>query len=158
VLSVAAVVVVIVLMIVINSPSHPSGSGPALISPSASGRPPATAPVTATARSTPVVTLPTSQPSATSAPRLPVTVLNNSRIHHLAARVAAQLRAAGWPVARVGNYTGRIAASTVYFGRGEEPSARSLAARFGQIKRVLPRFAGLPGNGLTLVVTRDWTG
>ena len=43
--------------------------------------------------------------------------------------------------------------------RGPAPAlqrqqAREVAAAFG-IPRVLPRFAGLPGSGLTVVVTRD---
>jgi len=83
-------------------------------------------------------------------------VLNNSRRTGLASDVAAQLRAKGWPIAKVGNYRGRIAMTTVYYAPGQLPQARELAREFPQIERVEPRFDGLPGQGLTLVVTRDW--
>ena len=120
------------------SPS-PSGSAPS------AAAPPATEPSA------------TQSPAPTAAALLPVTVLNNSRIFHLAAHVAADLRAHGWPVRMTGNFTGRIRATTVYYAPGERASAERLAHAFAQIRRVEPRFAGLPGQGLTLVVTRDWT-
>jgi hypothetical protein len=88
---------------------------------------------------------------------LPVTVLNNSRIFHLAARVTADLRAHGWPVRKTGNFTGRVTSTTIYYAPGQRASARRLAREFSQIRRIEPRFAGLPGHGLTLVVTRDWS-
>jgi len=83
-------------------------------------------------------------------------VLNNSRRSGLASDVAAQLHAKGWPIAKVGNYRGRLAMTTVYYAPGQLPQARELAREFPQIERIEPRFAGLPGQGLTLVVTRDW--
>jgi hypothetical protein len=86
-----------------------------------------------------------------------VTVLNNSRHQHLAADVAAQLAAHGWPIRKTGNFTGRIIATTVYYSSGQRASAQRLAREFHQIRRVEPRFRGLPGSGLTLVVTRDWS-
>jgi hypothetical protein len=84
-------------------------------------------------------------------------VLNNSRRQGLASDVAAQLRAKGWPVAKVGNYRGRVAETTVYYLPGQLPQAHELVREFPQIHRILPRFRGLPGSGLTLVVTRDWS-
>lgn len=99
----------------------------------------------------------TQPPAQTQAARLPVTVLNNSRRQHLAADVAAQLAAHGWPIRRVGNFTGRIIATTAYYGPGQRASAERLAREFHQIRRVEPRFRGLPGTGLTLVLTRDWS-
>jgi len=84
-------------------------------------------------------------------------VLNNSRRSGLGHEVAAELRAKGWPIAKVGNYRGRVAVTTVYYLPGQLPQARELAREFPQIRRLAPRFAGLPGSGLTLVVTRDWS-
>jgi hypothetical protein len=84
-------------------------------------------------------------------------VLNNSRISHLASRVAAQLAAKGWPIRRTGNFRGQVAMTTVYFAPGQKAAAQRLARDFSQVRRVRPRFAGLPGVGLTLVVTRDWS-
>ena len=86
-----------------------------------------------------------------------LTVLNNSRIPDLAAGAAARYRSAGWPVRLVGSFRGRIVATTVYYAAGQREQARQVAAQFG-VPRVLPRFAGLPGSGLTVVVTRDRTG
>jgi len=83
-------------------------------------------------------------------------VLNNSRRQHLAKHVAAELAAKGWPIRKTGNFTGRIIATTVYYAPGQRAAAERLAHEFGQIRRVEPRFRGLPGTGLTLVVTRDW--
>jgi len=83
-------------------------------------------------------------------------VLNNSRRQHLAATVAAQLAAKGWPIRKTGTFTGRVRATTVYYAAGQRAAAERLAAQFSQIRRVEPRFRGLPGTGLTLVVTRDW--
>ena len=85
---------------------------------------------------------------------MPVTVLNNSRFTGLARRAAARYRAGGWLVAVTGNFTGRLRATTVYFAPGQQGSASRFARQFG-VARVLPRFPGLPGYGLTVVLTRD---
>jgi hypothetical protein len=89
---------------------------------------------------------------------VPVLVLNNSRIDGLAERAARQFEAAGWPVHDTGGLRGRIRATTVYYPPGEQDSATEFARRFGGVQRVLPRLAGLPGSGLTVVVTRDFVG
>ena len=95
-------------------------------------------------------------PEATlfAAPTLPVTVLNNSQLTGLARRAAARYREGGWLVAVTGNFTGRLRATTVYFAAGQQGSAARFAKQFG-VARVLPRFPGLPGHGLTVVLTRD---
>lgn len=87
---------------------------------------------------------------------VPVLVLNNSTIDGLAARAAASFERAGWPVKDTGSLRGRIRATTVYYPAGQEAVAREFARRFDGIERVLPRLAGLPGSGLTVVVTRDF--
>jgi hypothetical protein len=102
------------------------------------------------------------QPAPAPAPvRAPLRVYNNSTIPGLAAKAAADFRAAGWPVEAVGNYSsGIIPTSTVYFrpGTDEEAAARQLGAEFGL--RVEPRFAGLAGAtpGLIVIVTNDYHG
>jgi hypothetical protein len=165
---VTAVVAVVVLLLVLNSRPTPPGPGPGAVAEQpASSRttpsttPSSTAPTTAAAstRSAPPVSEPpaTQTPAQTEAARLPVTVLNNSRVHHLASRVAAQLAAHGWSIRKTGNFTGRVIATTAYYGPGQRAAAERLAHEFGQIRRVEPRFRGLPGSGLTLVVTRDWS-
>jgi len=106
---------------------------------------------------------PTAKGGATNVSRGPaalsLTVLNNSRYGGLAARAASRFRSGGYPVGAVGNFTGRIRATTVYYAPGsarQAAAARALARRFPGVHRVLPRFAGLPGSGLTVVVTRDF--
>jgi len=94
-------------------------------------------------------------------PRAPLTVLNNSTVAGLADRAAAQVQARGWQVAQVGNFAGRLPATTVYYDPGDsaqQAAAQELAEEFPQVARVLPRYAGLPPTpaGIVLVVTRDW--
>jgi len=89
----------------------------------------------------------------------PVRVYNNSTIKGLAARAAADLKADGWQVAEVGNYSaGTIPTTTVYFrpGTDEEAAARSIAADFGM--RVEARFAGIQDahEGVIVIVTNDY--
>ena len=109
----------------------------------------------AAAPAAPAVAVPVMPRPAAPVPGPPLTVLNNSRHHDLAERAAARFRGGGWPVAVTGQFTGRLRASTVYYSPGQQAVAQRLAARFG-LPRVLPRFAGLPGQGLTVVVTRDY--
>jgi hypothetical protein len=91
-------------------------------------------------------------------PKLPLTVLNNSTRNKLADRAAARYRASGWPVKLTGNFRGRIVATTVYYAPGQRASAQLLQRMFPAIERVLPRFTGLPGSGLTVVLTRAYPG
>jgi hypothetical protein len=165
--AVTAVVVVIVLLLVLNRPDgHTSDAGPALQSPSAvatpSSLPRATTSPTARPSRGPSRTpspLPVVKPSATATAtvaKVPVTVLNNSRRTGLAHRAAAQLSGGGWPIRLVGNFRGRIPESTVYYEPGQARVAAALAHQYPAVRRVLPRFRGLPGSGLTLVVTREW--
>ena len=133
--------------------------GPEAVAPPAAPSPAAVAP---TATQAPVPAQPTPAPAqqpppADVAPAVaPLTVLNNSQITGLADRAAARFRAGGWPIRQTGNLRGRIRATTVYYAPGQEAQARELARAFRGIERVLPRLDGLPGRGLTVVVTRDF--
>lgn len=84
---------------------------------------------------------------------------NNSTIKGLAARAAADFRAAGYRVVKVGNYPwGIIPASTVYWGSGsgEKATAQSLAHEFGI--RAKPRFPGIANAspGVIAILTKDF--
>lgn len=83
-------------------------------------------------------------------------MLNNSRVTGLAHQAAAEFAARGWPVAGVGNFTGRIPQTTVYYEPGQQAAAAELAREFPGIQRVCARIPGLPGHGLTVVLTRYW--
>ena len=128
-------------------PTHSTTAGP---TPTASER--------ATPTSSPTsVVVPPPTAAATQAPIQPVDVLNNSRVKGLADSAARRFRAGGWPVPlKASNYSGgTLPATTVYYAPGQLGSAQRFAKQFG-ISRVLPRFAGLPGSGLTVVLTRDY--
>ena len=120
-----------------------------LASPSPTSAPSAAAP---RAAASPVLPTPTVAPPA----RRAVTVLNNSRVHGLAARSAEDFAAAGWPVAAVGNFRGRIPVTTVYYDPGLEPAAREFAGAFEGVARVRPRFDSLPARGVVVVLTREF--
>lgn len=160
-LAVLCVGVVVVVLLLLGG--HPaSGPNPATVgvgsstthtfAPSPRGTP-SPAPVDSSKSPAPRVT-----PAARPVPRLAVLVLNNSMINHLAHRVAGELQAAGWPINGIGNLTGRLPATTLFYARGAAAAARALAARFPQITSVVPRPGWLPGSAaLTLVVTRYWS-
>ncbi|MGI5126156.1 LytR C-terminal domain-containing protein [Pseudonocardia sp. CA-107938] len=99
-------------------------------------------------------------PAPRTVAKQPVRVYNNSTIQGLAARAAADLRAAGWQVTEIKGYPGGIIpTSTVYFrpeSPAEEASARELGAQFGL--RVEQRFAGIQDAtpGLIVIVTKDY--
>lgn len=93
--------------------------------------------------------------------QVPLTVLNNTTRPDLAEQAAQQFRAAGWQVVKVGNFTGKIPATTVYYTPGnasEQRAARALAKQFPRIGRVLPHYAGLPSSvhGVIVVLAPDW--
>ena len=117
---------------------------------------PAAAPAPPAAAAPPAPSAPAAAPPAPAPVVVPITVLNNSRYAGLADRAAARFEAGGWPVKLTGNFRGRIRSTTVYYAPGQEAAAREFARRFPGMQRVLPRFRGLPGSGLTVVLTRDY--
>jgi hypothetical protein len=117
---------------------------------------PTATPTTTPTSSAPTVEPTTAAPTVAAAPILPIDVLNNSRIHRLAADAAARFRAAGWPTPVVDNYSGStLAQTTVFYAPGQRASAERFARQF-KISRVVPRINGLPGHGLVVVLTRDF--
>ncbi len=90
---------------------------------------------------------------------VPVRVLNNSKIKGLATTAGDDLKADGWRVVGVGNYSAtNLPETTVFYrpGTSEEAAARALAAAFGLA--VQPRIDTLAGEpaGVIVVVTIDW--
>lgn len=161
VLAIAAVATLVAVLLVLNGQpgSGPApgtvGAGLAVSSPSHRPTPATPSPTPTPPSPSPVAS--SARPSPPPVAELAVLVLNNSRISHLAARVAAELAATGWPVAGVGNFDGRLPATTLFYAPGAEASARLLAQRFTQISVLAPRPSWLPGRAaLTLVVTRYW--
>ena len=120
--------------------------------PPATTTPPPTATVPTPPSTTPVPTAPSPVPAtpvplpATPPSKFPVpapshttvAVLNAARTAGLARREAARLTGAGYRVGVVANHpSGRLARSSVRYGRGQRTAAVALAAR-ERIRRVLP--------------------
>ena len=90
---------------------------------------------------------------------VPVRVLNNSKIKGLAATASDDLKADGWQVVSIGNYSAtNLPETTVFFrpGTSEEEAARALATAFGLA--VAPRIETLADQpaGVIVVVTNDY--
>lgn len=135
----------------------PPAAAPQLATPPESQQVPVDPPAPAAVVVPPaVVAPPPPAPARPAVAEVPVIVLNNSRIEGLADTAAAVFRDGGWPVARTGNFRGKIPSTTVYYEAGQESAARAFAARFDEVVRVRPRFATLPARGLVVVVTRDF--
>ncbi|MEO6714369.1 MAG: LytR C-terminal domain-containing protein [Mycobacteriales bacterium] len=110
----------------------------------------------ASAESSPAEPAPTKAEAA--ALRIPLTVLNNSRIAGLAATARDDFRAAGWTVPTISGTTYQPKVTTVYYLPGQEASARQLMRDVPRVQRMLVRPKSLPGKGLTVVVTREYVG
>jgi hypothetical protein len=110
------------------------------------------APSTSTRRTTPA-------PSRSSVQKLPLVVLNNSTISGLAERAKATFQAGGWTVTDVGNLDNEIISTCAYYDpsiAGAQASAEALRAQFPAIKRVAPKFDGLPAGPIVVVLTSDY--
>lgn len=164
---VAVTVGILVLLLLRGQPTGDPGGTPVVAQPTAGvGAPPAQSPAGGPASEDPTADDPTvADPSADpstqtgTVPSKPaLTVFADGQQRDLANRAAQALRRAGWQVAVVDTLGGRFRSTTVYYPPGDEATARALAAAFPAIQRVLPRFAALPGRGLTVVVTDDLSG
>ena len=156
-----------------SSPTGPTGpaspSGPAsptgpvsptgAASPTDSAGPTPAPPSTSVPVVPPPITTPDAGPRADDATRGALRVYNNSTIRGLAARAAEDMRAVGWSIREVGNYSGGIIpTTTVYY---EDESQRSAADALGESfgMRVEPRFDGIQDAtpGLIVIVTNDYS-
>jgi hypothetical protein len=80
-------------------------------------------------------------------------VLNNTSRAGIAVAVASRLRSAGWTVTSTGNFQGDILSTAVYYDPnipGAQAAAEQLQQEFPFIKRVKPRFSGLPEGPLVV--------
>lgn len=150
--AVLAVILLVLAIVILNWTSADPPSNNASATTQVTGGP------IESAASTPA---PAAVRTRTAARVMPVTVLNNSAVNGLAARVAAVFESNGWPIADLRNYSEtQVPATTVFFTAGvadEEAAAQALVAQFPQITGgAQPRFAGLDGTGLTVTVVGDW--
>jgi hypothetical protein len=81
-----------------------------------------------------------------------VEVYNNSNVTGLAGRVATQATQIGWQVVGSDNWYGTIPASTVYYPKRLERSAKQLALDLG-IQRTAPAVDPMRLDRLTVILT-----
>jgi hypothetical protein len=124
--------------VVADSPSAPAASGSA---PAASGSGPASSP--------------SASASTTVDRSVPVVVLNSTTRTGLAAKVAAQLRKAGWTVVSIGNYRTRLAATTV-FAEGHANAVATIKADLPTDESVKPPAGAMNPARLTVVLGPDY--
>lgn len=164
--AVAAVIVLIVVLVSLNGHSSGKGPGPGVITasaprvviPSATGTPTQTP--TETPTQTPThIALPPRHHQHRAVPKAmaSVRVYNTTAIQNLAHEVAAEIESRGWTVTAVGNLSGAVSESTLFYSPSAHAAARHLAAEFSGIRRLEPNsVAGFTTSGLTLVLTSDW--
>jgi hypothetical protein len=187
VVAVAAVVAVVIGLLVLFGTGGPGGSNNASSSssggtngtPSATSAPPSseppptsvpvsTPPATVTQPGT-TVTAPqptktvtkTAQPQATKGPALgprpSIEIYNNTRERGLAERTATRAESAGWRVAGVDNWIGKIVTTTVYYPLGMSGHATQLASDLG-IGHTKPALSNMKTDRLTVILTTDYAG
>lgn len=102
------------------------------------------------------------EPSAAADPvnrsSIEVVVLNQTSRTGLAGSVAERLRGVGWTVPAVGNFTGIVPATTVYYPPGAQQAALAVARDLPTEPRTRPRFGNLSTTRLTVVVTDSYPG
>ena len=169
----AAIAAVIGLALAVHRAEQTTAAQPPAVAPvyaPASPRPSVIAfppPVVSSPAEAPALPVPAPPPDAsepvqsggTNDRRGDVRIYNNSTIRGLAARASSDLRAAGWTVVEVGNFSrGTIPTTTVYYqeGTNERAAAEAIAAQFGM--RAEPRFPGISsvGPGVIVIVTNDY--
>ncbi len=95
---------------------------------------------------------------APPAVRAPLRVYNNSLVPGLAARAAENFKSAGWTVAEIGGFEGRLLESAAYYrpGTDEEAAAKNLAGQFGLVAK--PRFAEIQSAqpGVIVILIKDY--
>ena len=158
-----------------NSSGATNGTPSATSAPPSSTPPPTTVPVstpppatvtqpgtTVTApQPTKTVTKTAQPPQATKGPALgprpSVEIYNNTRERGLAERTATRAESAGWRVAGVDNWIGKIVTTTVYYPLGMSGHASQLASDLG-IGNTKAALSNMKTDRLTVILTTDYAG
>jgi hypothetical protein len=106
-----------------------------------------------------------SPPTSSSSPgvgvkSVPLVVLNNTTTQGLAHQAADRFEAGGWTVTRYANYTNDILSTCAYYDpavSGAKAAATALRGQYPTIKRVQPKFSGLPNGPVVVVLTPDYS-
>lgn len=91
---------------------------------------------------------------------VPLIVLNNTMTSGLAQSAANRFESAGWTVTRYANYQNNILSTCAYYDPsvpGAKAAAQALQQQFPTIKRVAPKFSGLPSGPVVVVLTPDYS-
>jgi hypothetical protein len=91
---------------------------------------------------------------------VPLVVLNNTTISHLAQQAAQRFESGGWTVTTYGNYQNDILSTCAYYDSTDpaaKAAAQALQAQYPTIKRVEPKFPQLPSGPVVVVLTPDYS-
>ena len=103
---------------------------------------------------------PVTHSSTAAVVKMPLVVLNNTKVTGLAALARTRFEAGGWTVTSTGNLVNNILSTCAYYDpgvTGSEASARALQAQFPAIKRVVAKFDGLSAGPIVVVLTSDYS-
>lgn len=109
-----------------------------------------------TAPSAPASTAPSpTSPTATGSEQPQVDVLNQDAADGAASEVADQLRAVGWRIGRVDDFSGTVRTTTIYYPSGMRREARALARDLPGSQRLLDRLSTLSPTRLSVVLVGE---
>jgi LytR cell envelope-related transcriptional attenuator len=106
--------------------------------------------------------VPTTPGTGSGAPAqaVPLIVLNNTTTSGLAKQAAQRFQSGGWTVTRYDNYQNDIISTCAYYDpavQGALAAAQALQQQYPTIKRVAPKFLGLPTGPVVVVLTPDYS-
>jgi hypothetical protein len=91
---------------------------------------------------------------------IPLIVLNNTEQTGLAQDAASRFESGGWTVTSTDNLDNDILSTCAYYDPSDpnnELAAQELQREFPTIKRVVPKFDGLPAGPIVVVLTTDYS-
>ena len=143
-----------------GAPTATPGRNTVTARPSTSSATPST--TSATTATPAATTPPASSPSSTvpAGGKASLVVLNQTSTAGLAGRAQTLFQNGGWTVSSIGSLHNDVLSTTAYYDPavpGAQAAAGALQAQFPAIKRVLPRFAGLPAGPVVVVLTSDYS-
>ncbi len=147
-----------------DSATTASTTVPTTTPPPVTTQAPTPKPTTASSSSTIKTLEPSSEPTQPTrttrppaGPRPSIEIYNNTTQRGLADRVSSRAKAAGWTVAGIDNWIGKVAGSTVYYPPALREHAAALAADLG-IARTKGALDNMKTDRLTVILTTDYTG
>ncbi len=91
---------------------------------------------------------------------VPLIVLNNTTTTGLAETAKSRFQQGGWTVTSFGNLDNDILSTCAYYDPSDpvnQQAALALQQQFPAIKRVVPKFDGLPSGPIVVVLTSDYS-